>query len=163
MATITLRRPLSAPLNQNMTLVGASTGARYGVNQFGEATVDTTDKAALLALGWSPLAGGATHATSGTGTVDFGAFPGSDFAAATITASDPDDPSAILFAYVLPTATVDHSADEHLVDPPQVSAVNNGDGTITVNAVPRQASYPSLIPPEPMPYGKWTVGYAFLQ
>lgn len=163
MATITLQRLARFEGNQQRQIVGPITGARYTVNNLGQVTVSTLDAGDLKAQGWGLASGGAGGSTlSGTATLDFGAFPGSDFASVDVTTPNANDADAVLFAFVPLTASDDHSADEHLVDPPQVAALNNGDGTITIKAVPRPGPA-SPAPGAPMPYGKWTVGYAFLQ
>lgn len=165
MATITLQKIRPFAETQSHPIVGPVSGNKYVVDALGRVTVLTSDANAMMALGWLPAvpgSGGGTTPSSGVTTVDFGSFPGSDFATVTLTAADAADPNAILIAQVVPIATADHSADEHLVDPPRVGAINNGDGTITINAVPRDA-IPSPIPPDPMPYGKWSVAWGFLQ
>lgn len=164
MATVALQHPLDALPRGARTIVGSVTGTRYSVDGLGRVVVDTTDAPKMLASGWlyADLSARPNEPTAAIATVDFGSFPGSDFASVNVTANSQVNPNAILLAHVVQTATVDHSADEHLVDPPMVGAVNNGDGTITISAVPRQIPN-SPIPPEPMPYGKWSVGWAFLQ
>jgi Collagen triple helix repeat (20 copies) len=66
-------------------------------------------------------AGGGGGGTSGTATLDFGAFPGASDASVAVASASigaGDRPQAWLF----PTATADHSADEHLVEPIAVFA-----------------------------------------
>jgi hypothetical protein len=164
MSTIALQHRLDALPRGNRSIVGAVTLTRYSVDGLGRVVVDTTDAPQLLATGWlyADLAERPGAPTAGVTTVDFGAFPGGDFASITLTAADAFNPNAILMAQVAPIATADHSADEHLVDPPLVGAVSNSDGTITVSAV-GNAYQNSPLPPDPMPYGKWSVAWAFSQ
>lgn len=164
MSTIALQHSLDVVPRGARSIVGPSTGNRYSVDGLGRVVVDTTDAPRMLAAGWlyADLSQRPGAPTAGVTTVDFGAFPGADFASTTLTAADALNPNAILLAQVAAVATADHSADEHLVDPPLVGAVSNGDGTITVSAVGNSYQN-SPIPPDPMPYGKWSVAWAFSQ
>lgn len=164
MATIALQHPYDAFPRGARRIVGSATGTAYYTDGLGRVVVDTTDAPKMLANGWlyAELSEKPGSPTAGVATLDFGAFPGSGFATLNVTAADARDPNAVLTASVVAIATTDHSADEHLVDPPLVDAVSNGDGTITVNAVPRNSPN-SPIPPDPLPYGKWSVAWAFLQ
>jgi hypothetical protein len=177
MATVALQLPVKGEAALQGSVLGPQTGRVYTVNTLGQVLVDSTDAADLQAKnGFIPiLSATSSLPTSGSTTVDFGAFPGGNIASTTITFSDVYAPNAIIDAWVLPAATADHTADEHVVDPPLVTVTNNGDGTITINALPsgRDPFVPALIPfggansqmPIPqaqvMPYGKWNVGYAF--
>lgn len=60
----------------------------------------------------------------GTTTVNFGAFPGAGEATATIIGQGSILSGSLVEAWIMPTATADHSADEHWVDPPLVIAGN---------------------------------------
>lgn len=165
MATVALQHPYDPVVRGSRLIGGVVTGNSYVVDGLGRVVVDTQDAPRMLAAGWlyAELSERPSAPTAGTNTVDFGAFPGSDFASVTITTADGLDPNAVLLSFVAPIATADHSADEHLVDPPVVSAVSNGDGTITISATANVAALNSPNPPDPMPYGKWSVGWAFLQ
>ena len=96
------------------TVVGTVTGNLYLIGQAGTVTVDTRDEAALWAQGFTATLGSAP--LSGTGVVDFGAFPGSTFASVSIAAVDAADPNAVLKAFIVPAATAAHSLDEHLIE-----------------------------------------------
>lgn len=59
--------------------------------------------------------------TTGTTTVNFGAFPGSSHASASIAAASVTA-STIVEAWIFPAATADHTADEHKVETIRVTA-----------------------------------------
>jgi len=60
---------------------------------------------------------------TGTTTIDFGAFPGSSDTSVAV--SQPSILSGSLVeAWIMPTATADHSADEHWIEPIKVMAGN---------------------------------------
>jgi hypothetical protein len=162
MATVTIQKFHPFQETNVKVITGSVTGKTYGVDQLGRATIDTADAPRLLVEGWAywqPGPGGG-GATSGTTLIDFGAFPGSAWAQTAVAAVDVRDPNAIVNAWILPAATADHSIDEHIIDPPLVSAYADGSGNIVITGVPRFTP-PSPIPPDPMPYGKWNVGWAF--
>ena len=80
-------------------------------------------------------------ATQGSTTVDFGAFPGATDTVATITGQASIGSGSLVEAWIFPTATADHSADEHWVDPPEVFAGNVVAGTgFTIYAVVKKRS-----------------------
>lgn len=90
----------------------------------------------------------------GAGVVDFGAAPGGFDASLVITGQQGINANAVVDAWVVATATADHSADEHWVDPPRViaGAIVPGVGfTIYANA---QSPGPA--------YGQWTVAWQWL-
>ena len=68
-------------------------------------------------------------ANTGTTVVDFGAFPGSSDTTATVTGQASILAGSLVEAWVMPTATADHSADEHWVEPIKVMAGNVVAGT----------------------------------
>jgi hypothetical protein len=82
---------------------------------------------------------------------------------------------AVLDVWIAPIATSDHSADEHSADPPLVNAqIINGNIVINAYASGRDKPIPAGTPfgnaagsqqpigqQQPMPYGKWTVAWAF--
>lgn len=91
-------------------------------------------------------------ATQGTTTVDFGSFPGAPDANVVITGQTGISAGSLVEAWILPVLSVDHSADEHLVDPPRLVAgdIVAGTGfTIFAFASARRA------------YGKWTVAWVW--
>jgi hypothetical protein len=115
----------------------------------------------------------------GTSTVDFGAFPGSSNTSLAVTGQDAIAADATVTAYIYPTATADHTADEHLVDSPIVFAGTVIAGTgFTLYAVRDPIPLP---PPDytvflaaeklrlsnsspitiPRPYGLWTVAWVW--
>ncbi len=60
--------------------------------------------------------------SSGTTTVDFGAFPGKTDVTASIAGQASIVAGSVIAAWVVATATADHSVDEHWCDPPVVRA-----------------------------------------
>jgi hypothetical protein len=165
MATVTLQRirGFTGAGGHAEGATGPITGKRYSIDQLGRVTVDVQDAPYFTAKGWAywqPGSGGGTSPTSGTALIDFGAFPGSDWAQTLVPAVDAGDPNAIVDAWILPAATADHSIDEHIADAPQVSGYADGNGNVVITGVPRPG-LTSPIPPDPMPYGKWNVAWAF--
>lgn len=65
----------------------------------------------------------------GTATINFGAFPGATDATVAVTGQAGILAGSLVEAWILPAATADHSADEHWVDPPQITAGNVVAGT----------------------------------
>lgn len=102
----------------------------------------------------------------GTATVDFGAFPGSVEAQADVTGQTGFTSSSLVEAWVMPVATSDHSADEHLIEQLDVTAVYKVDGTFTLRAFEDHRT------PQDMPlnsgqaqsnrlYGQYTIGWVW--
>ena len=58
----------------------------------------------------------------GTVTLDFGAFPGASDASVAVTGQAGIISGSLVEAWLLPAATTDHTADEHLVETLRVSA-----------------------------------------
>ena len=58
----------------------------------------------------------------GTTTINFGAFPGGTDASVVISGQASILAGSLVEAWVLPAATADHSADEHWLDKPDVTA-----------------------------------------
>ncbi len=56
----------------------------------------------------------------GTTTVDFGAFPGASHATFTVTGQTSILSGSLVEAWIVPIATSDHSADEHILAPLRV-------------------------------------------
>jgi hypothetical protein len=67
--------------------------------------------------------------TQGTAIVDFGAFPGSSDTSVVITGQGSILAGSLAEAWIFPTATADHSADEHMYDTLEVRAGNVVAGT----------------------------------
>lgn len=89
----------------------------------------------------------------GSVILDFGAFPGSSNA--TVSVADAGIKSgSITTAKILPIATSDHSADEHVADPPAVYAdtVVAGVGFTVRGSFTQQLGGRT--------YGKWTVAWS---
>lgn len=97
----------------------------------------------------------------GTTTIDFGAFPGSTDTSVAVTGQASILAGSLVEAWLIPTATADHSADEHRVEAINVMAGNIVAGTgFTVYGTSDQ----QLMDPvgdTPMPYGLWTVGWVW--
>lgn len=120
-------------------------------------------------------------------TIDFGAFPGKTHATKDITGQAGILAGSRVEAWIMPEATADHTEDEHMVDPPRVfvpvSSIVPGTG-FTIHAFPRdgmseplgyarirdgdavvlsgsQPLAPSVGGFQPMPYGLWSVGWAW--
>ena len=72
----------------------------------------------------------------GSTTIDFGAFPGGSDASTTITGQATILAGSLVEAWLIPTATADHTADEHIVETIKVFAGNVVAGTgFTIYAV----------------------------
>lgn len=101
--------------------VGSGGGAHANVVASGAAGFMTgADKAKL-----DSISGGLT---SGTTTVNFGAFPGSTDASVDVTGQTGILAGSKVKAWIMATATADHTADEHLIDPPRVAVGPVGAG-----------------------------------
>lgn len=55
-------------------------------------------------------------ATTGTATLDFGAFPGASDASVAVTGQSGIVSGSLVEAWIRPEATADHSVDEHRVE-----------------------------------------------
>jgi len=106
----------------------------------------------------------------GTATLDFGTFPGATDVALAITGQTGILSGSLVEAWIFPTTTTDHSADEHWVDPPEVFAgsVVAGTGFTIFGVVKKRADVGPLTDSTrirnvdaPMLYGKWTVGWVW--
>jgi hypothetical protein len=98
---------------------------------------------------------------AGQTTIDFGAVPGVSHVSLNVS-SPGIEVGSLVEAWLVPVATNDHSADEHVVDGPLIFAHINSPGVgITIHArVKDHGSSPVPIPgPDPVCYGKWTVGW----
>lgn len=71
----------------------------------------------------------AVKVTSAVTTVDFGAFPGASDASTTVTGQTGIVAGSKVKAYIIATATADHSADEHWLETIEVKAGNITPGT----------------------------------
>jgi len=68
-------------------------------------------------------------ATSGTGLLDFGSFPGTKYTSLVITGQAGIVAGSSVEAWITPTATADHTADEHVLEGIKVMAGNIVAGT----------------------------------
>ena len=122
---------------------------------------------------------------TGTTTVDFGAFPGGSDASAAITGQAGISAGSLVEAWIIPSASTDHTADEHLVETLKVMAGNIVAGTgFTIYAVNTSqlnepleqvgvstfrsaatsvygSANPSVGGQGTRLYGKWTVGWVW--
>lgn len=90
-------------------------------------------------------------------TINFGAWPGSDEATLTIIGQANIVATSEIRVWVPAIATADHSADEHAMDPPAVTAGNIVPGVgFTV-----YATYPNSVR-DFQAYGAWTVNWQWL-
>lgn len=181
MATVTLQRlkGYAGAAGFSEFAGGPVTGNSYVIDALGRVTVDVLDAPFFIVKGWCYYeygAGGSTSPTSGVAVIDFGAFSGSPSASTTIVAGDANDPNAVLDAWIVQVATVDHSADEHNADPPLVGIVADGNGNIIITGQPSGRDLfvqPGVAPgniagsqapvgqTQLMPVGKWSVAWAF--
>lgn len=92
---------------------------------------------------------------TGSATLDFGSWPGStDIKSVAVTGQGAITGGSVVEAYVFPTATTNHSADEHIIDPPRVIAGNIVAGTgFTIYGEPQT---PGSI------YGQWTCNWVWI-
>lgn len=123
----------------------------------------------------------------GTVELDFGAFPGvSDASIAVAQAGVSNHPTSLAEAWLIPVATADHLADEHLIETIRVfagpcvagvgftvyganaSQVNEGlelvRGNLTSGLAPTGAAAPQVGTQGGIGtrlYGKWTCGWAW--
>ena len=68
-------------------------------------------------------------ATTGTATLDFGVFPGGSDASLAVTGQSAIVAGSLVEAWLLPAATADHTADEHMMETIKVVAGNIVAGT----------------------------------
>lgn len=61
---------------------------------------------------------------TGTALIDFGSYPGGSDASLVITGQGAIISGSLVEAWILPANTTDHTADEHVVDPPRCIAGN---------------------------------------
>jgi hypothetical protein len=109
---------------------------------------------------------GVTNA--GIAILNFGAKPGSPVAQVAVTGQGLITATSVVRAEINATATVDHSIDEHWIDPPRVVPGNIIPGTgFTIYGAMRDIALPVAfrapgVPQSPrpaMPYGQWTVSW----
>lgn len=107
----------------------------------------------------------------GIALLDFGAFPGSSSASVDVTGQTYILAGSVIFSWIFPLATVDHSADEHWIEPIKVLAGNTVPGTgFTIYGVyAGQDGFPDVSVGEyglakrglggARLYGKYTIGW----
>jgi hypothetical protein len=96
---------------------------------------------------------------TGTTTVNFGAFPGSTDTTVTITGQASIVAGSLVEAWIRPVATADHSADEHWVERPEVTAGNIVAATgFTIYA--KAPDEPNI--KDQRLYGQYTVAWAWV-
>lgn len=106
----------------------------------------------------------------GSTTINFGSFPGATDASVAVTGQTGITGGSAVEAWISLTATSNHSADEHWVDPPEIYAGNIVAGTgFTIYAVvkkrceigPTSDSTRIRNIDAPMQYGQWTVNWVW--
>jgi hypothetical protein len=106
----------------------------------------------------------------GTTTIDFGSFPGGFDASVSVTGQASILSDSLVEAWIVPTATADHTADEHLVERIRVVAGNVAVGTgFTIYAyAPDNPAGVGYVDPRTGSkadslklYGLWTVGWVW--
>ena len=89
------------------------------------------------------------YTEAGTTVVDFGTYPGNPDASVTISGQTGIVAGSLVEAWLVATATADHSIDEHWVDSPHIVAGNIVPGVgFTIYATARDGG---------RDYGQWTV------
>ena len=105
---------------------------------------------------------------AGTTTVNFGAWGSNTSDAQTVVTGQAGIVSGSLVeAWVIPTATADHSADEHVLEKIRVYAGNNVAGTgFTIYAIDdnqlSEPPAPKNAGSQPRIYGLFTVGWVWV-
>src|SRR5688572_6559141 len=97
----------------------------------------------------------------GVAELDFGAFPGKSDASLAVTGQTSIVAGSHVEAWLVPTATVDHSADEHLVEALRIVAGNIVDGVgFTIYGL-NQTPLPDP-GGGPLIYGLWSVAWVWV-
>lgn len=116
---------------------------------------------------------------TGTATVNFGGFPGANDASVLVTGQSGIVSGSLVEAWLVPTTTSDHDADEHLMVGPRIFAGNISPGvgfTIYGIAQPRRPEPDAILKSggrsfredytehgraAPMTYGQWSVAWVW--
>lgn len=108
---------------------------------------------------------------SGVANADFGAFPGQASVTVDVTGQAGLVAASEVEAWVIPVATAEHTADEHLVEAIDVAAAYLADGQMRITASVRvdfpQAKTINAIKPADEQvqrhrlYGNWSLGWAW--
>jgi hypothetical protein len=99
----------------------------------------------------------------GTAVLNFGAFPGTSETTADVTGQSGFTSTSLAEAWVVPKATADHTADEHVVEALDVMAAHQADGTIRIYGSVRPFAQTLASAPAQRHrlYGQWTVGWVW--
>jgi hypothetical protein len=109
----------------------------------------------------------------GTATLNFGAFPGGSDASVAVTGQAAILAGSLVEAWLFPTATADHTADEHWVETIKVSAGNVVAGTgftiygINTNQITEPLDFlsntlqKSVGGTGTLIYGQWTIAWVW--
>ena len=111
-----------------------------------------------------------------TATLNFGAWPGTDLASVAVTGQASIASGSLVECWVYPTATADHSIDEHIIDPPHVVAGTVVAGTgFTIYGLEPPNRQPvtdglgagkgvlleNVNANQENPYGQWTIAWCW--
>jgi hypothetical protein len=111
---------------------------------------------------------------TGIGTVNFGAFPGGTDTVLTITGQPQILAGSTIDAWIVASPTADHSADEHWVDPPAITAGNIVPGVgFTIYAKSQGPAggapdaslanqYGNTPSGAPLAYGAWSIAWQWI-
>jgi hypothetical protein len=92
-------------------------------------------------------------AAAGTTAIDFGAYPGTFDTSVDVTGQTAIVAGSNVQAWLVATATADHSIDEHWVDPPKITVGNISPGVgFTIYAIANDGG---------RNYGQWTVQWTW--
>jgi hypothetical protein len=120
--------PIQPALNIELQDEGTSQGRVRVLNVTGAgATASVAGSVGTINIPGGGGGGGSVN--TGTAELDFGAFPGATDASLAVTGQASIVAGSAVWAVLIPVATADHTADEHLVDGPIVLAGNIIAGT----------------------------------
>lgn len=101
----------------------------------------------------------------GTTSLNFGSFPGAPEASVDVTGQSGYTSSSLAEAWVVPVATAEHSADEHLIEGLKVMAYFKTNGTFTIRGevvtVPQKDSINNVGAQRLNLYGNFTIGWVW--
>jgi hypothetical protein len=97
----------------------------------------------------------------GTAVLDFGAYPGGSDASVAVTGLADIGAGSLVEAWLMPQATADHSADEHMVETLRIVARDVVAGTgFTIHGVnTSQLAAPGQV--APTIWGQWAVAWVW--
>lgn len=97
---------------------------------------------------------------NGTATLDFGALPGKNNTSLAVTGQTAIASGSVVGAWIQPTATADHNADEHLVEGLNVYAGSIVAGTgFTIYVTHDHGTSPAV---DHFAWGRFTVAWAWV-